>query len=41
MCYVQFSEGGFQVVYPLVLWFRFSGAVKFPFGCGRYITSIT
>ena len=30
MSYVQFSEGGFQVVYPLGLWSRFSGGVKSP-----------
>ena len=28
MSYVQLSEGGFQVVYPLGLWSRFSGVVK-------------
>ena len=26
--YVQLSEGGFQVVYPLGLWSRFSGVVS-------------
>ena len=30
---VQLSEGGDQVVYPLGLWSRFSGIVKFLFGC--------
>ena len=29
MSYVQLSEGGFQVVYPLGLWSRSSGVVKF------------
>ena len=28
MSYVQLSEGGFQVVYPLGLWSRSSGVVK-------------
>ena len=28
MSYVQLSDGGFQVVYPLGLWSRFSGVVK-------------
>ena len=28
MSYVQLSEGGFQAVYPLRLWSRFSGVVK-------------
>ena len=28
MTYMQLSEGGFQVVYPLDLWYRFSGVVK-------------
>ena len=32
--YVQLSEGGFQVVYPLGLWSRFSGVVKIRFGYG-------
>ena len=32
--YVQLSEGGFQVVYPLGLWSRFSGVVKVRFGYG-------
>ena len=27
MSYVELSEGGFQVVYPLGLWSRFSGVV--------------
>ena len=27
MSYVQLSEGGFQVVYPLGLWSRFSAPV--------------
>ena len=31
---VQLSEGGFQVVYPLGLWSRFSGVVKFLHGYG-------
>ena len=30
--YVQLSEGGFQVVYPLGLWSRFSGVVKVLYG---------
>ena len=34
MSYLQLSEGGFQVVYPLGLWSRFSGVVKFRFGYG-------
>ena len=29
MSCVQLSEGGFQVVYPLGLWSRSSGVVKF------------
>ena len=28
MSYVQLSEGGFKVVYPLGLWSRFSRVVK-------------
>ena len=32
--YMQLSEGGFQVVYPLGLWSRFSGVVKVRFGYG-------
>ena len=32
--YVQLSEGGFQVVYPLGLWSRFSGVVKVLYGYG-------
>ena len=32
--YVQLSEGGFQVVYPLALWSRFSGVVKVRCGYG-------
>ena len=32
MSYVQLFEGGFQVVYPLGLWPRFSGAVKVRYG---------
>ena len=32
--YVLLSEGGFQVVYPLDLWSRFSGVVKVRFGYG-------
>ena len=28
MSYVQLSEGGFQVVYPLGLWSRSSGVVS-------------
>ena len=31
---VQLSEGGFQVVYPLGLWSRSSGVVKFLHGYG-------
>ena len=34
MSYVQLSEGGFQVGYPLGLWSRFSGVVKLLFGHG-------
>ena len=34
MSYVQLSEGGFQVVYPLGLWSRFSGVVTVRFGYG-------
>ena len=34
MSYVQLSEGGFQVVYPLALWSRFSGVVKVLYGYG-------
>ena len=34
MCYVQLSERGLQVVYPLGLWSRFSGVVKVQFGYG-------
>ena len=34
MSYVQLSEGGFQVVYPLDLWSRISGVVKVQFGYG-------
>ena len=34
MSYVQLSEGGFQVVYPLGLWSRFSGVVKILHGYG-------
>ena len=34
MSYVQLSEGGFQVVYPLGLWCRFSGVVKVLYGYG-------
>ena len=33
-CYVQLSEGGFQVVYPLGLWSRFSRVVKVLYGYG-------
>ena len=32
--YVQLSEGGFQVVYPLGLWSRLSGVVKVLYGYG-------
>ena len=32
MSYVQLSEGGFQVVYPLGLWSRFSGVVLYGYG---------
>ena len=32
--YVQLSEGGFQVIYPLGLWSRFSGVVKVLYGYG-------
>ena len=34
MSCVQLSEGGFQVVYPLGLWSRFSGVVRVRFGYG-------
>ena len=34
MRYLQLSEGGFQVVYPLGLWSQFSGVVKVRFGYG-------
>ena len=34
MSYLQLSEGGFQVVYPLGLWSRFSGVVNVRFGYG-------
>ena len=34
MSYVQLSEGGFQVVYPLGLWSWFSGVVKVLYGYG-------
>ena len=34
MTYVQLSEGGFQVVYPLGLWSRFSGVFKVVYGYG-------
>ena len=34
MSYMQLSEGGFQVVYPLSLWSRFSGVVKVLYGYG-------
>ena len=34
MSYVQQSEGGFQVVYPLGLWSRSSGVVKVLCGYG-------
>ena len=34
MSCVQLSERGFQVVYPLGLWSRFSGVVKVQFGYG-------
>ena len=34
MSYVQLSEGGFQVVYPLVLGSRFSGVFNVRFGHG-------
>ena len=34
MSYVQLSEGGFQVVYPLGLWSRFTGVVKVVYGYG-------
>ena len=32
--YVQLSQGGFQVVYPLSLWSWFSGVVKVLYGYG-------
>ena len=32
MSYVQLSEGGFQVAYPLGAWSRFSGVVKVLYG---------
>ena len=34
MSYVPLSEAGFQVVYPLGLWSRFSGVVKVLLGYG-------
>ena len=34
MSYMQLSEGGFQVVCPLGLWFRFSRVVKVLLGHG-------
>ena len=34
MSYVQLSEGGFQVVYPLGLWSRFFGVVEVLYGYG-------
>ena len=34
MSNLQVSEGGFQAVYPLGLWSRFSGVVKVRFGYG-------
>ena len=34
MSYVQLSEGGFQVVYPLGLWSQVSGVVKVRFRYG-------
>ena len=34
MSCVQLSEGGFQAVYPLGLWSRFSGVVKVLYGYG-------
>ena len=34
MSYVQLSEGGFQVVYPLGLWSQFSAVVLVRFGYG-------
>ena len=34
MSYEQLSEEGFQVVYPLGLWYRFSGVVKVLYGYG-------
>ena len=34
MSYVQLSEGGFQVVYHLSLWFRFFEVVKVHLGHG-------
>ena len=34
MSYVQLSEGGFRVVYPLRLWSRLSGVGKVLYGYG-------
>ena len=34
MSFVQLSEGGFQVAYPLGLWSRSSGVVKVLHGYG-------
>ena len=34
MSYVHLSGGGFQLVYPLGLWSRFSGVVQVRFGYG-------
>ena len=36
----QLSEGGIQVLYPLGLWYRFSGVVKVRFGYGKKIIYI-
>ena len=38
MSYVQLSEGGFQVVYPLGLWSRFSGVAAWM--GGRHLTKL-
>ena len=38
--YVQLSEGGFQVLYRLGVWSRFSGVVKVLYGYGEKIIYI-
>ena len=36
MGFVQLSDDGWQVVYPLGLWFQFSGVVTVLFGYGWF-----